>query len=291
MITEVLTPGIYSGLDDETYHGDPIRGGSLSSSFARLLTLHVPAKARAIRANRKPTRSMNLGKAAHLHALGAGPEMVVWEYDGRTKAGKSERADRADDIAAERAVAVTAAERDQVLGMAKALRADPEVSAILDSAEPEVSIFWREKGTWCRGRFDLLGDVGDDYKTCDDASPRGFERAMSTYGYHQQADFYLRGLRALGHPAGDQPMRFICQEKEPPYLVQIHTCDDLAMEVAAALNDRAIDIYAYATATGEWDGYPELQRPPTGLPANYFYRHADIIPAHLNPYADPEMSM
>ena len=84
---------------------------------------------------------------------------------------------------------------------------------------------------------------------------------MSTYGYHQQADFYLRGLRALGHPAGDQPMRFICQETQAPYLVQVHTCDDLAMEVAAALNDRAIGIYAEAIASGEWPGYPELCTP------------------------------
>ena len=236
----ITEPGLVFDMDDETYHGDPIEGGSLSSSLARQLTEHVPAKAFAAHHNRKPTASMNLGKAAHLHALGAGPELVVWEHDGRTKAGKEERAARAGDIAAERVVAVTEVERDQVLGMAAALRNDPEVAALLDAGTPEVSVFWQEQGAWCRGRFDLLGDVGDDYKTIDDASARGFERAMSTYGYHQQADFYLRGLRAIGHPAGEQPMRFICQEKQEPYLVQVHTCDELAMEIAAALNDRAI---------------------------------------------------
>jgi hypothetical protein len=215
---------------------------------------------------------------------------VVWQHDGRTKAGKEERAERAEDIAAERVIAVTAAERDQVLGMVEALRADSEVVAMLDAGTPEVSVFWQEQGAWCRGRFDLLGDVGDDYKTTDDASARGFERAMSTYGYHQQADFYLRGLRAIGHPAGDQPMRFICQEKQHPYLVQVHTCDDLAMEIAAALNDRAIGIFAEAVASGEWAGYPTLQAAPTALTTSYFYRYADIIPARLNPFVDIDMS-
>ena len=289
--TIVTEPGVVYGMSDEIYHGDPVVGGSLSSSFARRLTEFVPAKARAAHHGRKPTASMNLGKAAHLYALGAGPELIVWQHDGRSAAGKKERADRAEDIAAERVVAVKADEYDQVLGMVAALRADPEVVAILDAGQPEVSIFWRERGVWCRGRFDLLGDVGDDYKTTDDASADGFQKAMSTYGYHQQADFYLRGLRALGHPAGDQPMRFICQEKTYPYLVQVHTCDELAMEVAAALNDRAIDLYAACTATGNWPGYPSLHNPPTGLSNGYFYRHADVLPTYLNPFADTGMSI
>lgn len=288
---EAIKPGLHWDLSDEIYHGDPVPGGSLSSSLARRLTEYVPAKAIAAHRNRKPTKAMNLGKAAHLHALGAGPQMIVWEHDGRTKAGKEERAQWADDIAAERAVAVTAAECDQVEGMAAALRANPEVAAMLDDGEPEVSAFWRERRAWCRARVDLLGPRAYDYKTTDDASDRGFEHAMETYGYHQQADFYLRGLRILGHEAGDHPMRFICQEKQAPYLVQVHTCDELAMEIAHALNDRAIDIFAEGIKSGDWEGYPTLHAEPTGLPARYFYRYAELIPAHLNPYTEPGMSM
>jgi hypothetical protein len=288
---KITKPGLVYDMDDETYHGDPVPGGSLSSSLARRLTEHVPAKALATHRNRKPTKSMNLGKAAHLHALGAGPQLVVWQHDGRTKAGKEERAQYADDIAAERAVAVTETERDQVDGMIAALRANPEVAAMLDSGEPEVSAFWQEKGAWCRARFDLLGPLGYDYKTTEDASARGFEHDLAAYSYHQQADFYLRGLRVLGHEAGERPLRFICQEKQEPYLVQVHTCDELAMEIAAALNDRAIDIFAEAIASGEWAGYPSLHAEPTGLPSRYFFRYADLIPSHLNPFAEPEMSM
>jgi hypothetical protein len=274
--------GLVYGMDDETYHADPVPGGSLSSTFARLLTEHVPAKAEAIRRNRKPTKTMNLGKAAHAHALGAGPELIVWQHDGRTKEGKAERAALAPRLATEAAVAVTERERDQILGMVKALRAHADVVKTLDVSESEVSGFWNESGVWCRARYDLLNDyTAWDYKTTEDASGRGFQKAMARYGYHQQAEFYLRGLRAHGHRAGDRPMRFICQETEAPYLVQIHTPDDEAMELAATLNDRAIDTYAEAKRTGVWPGFPELVAEPTPLPAWYLFDHDDDTEVEL----------
>jgi hypothetical protein len=274
----ITTPGLVHDMSDETYHADPIPGGSLSSTFARLLTNHVPAKAVAQRRDRKPTKSMNLGKAAHAHALGAGPELIVWQHDGRTKAGKDERAAMADLIATEAAVGVTAAERNQILGMVAALQAEPRVAAILADCASEVSGFWQEGGIWLRARYDLLGDYRAwDYKTCEDSSRRGFQKAMASYGYHQQADLYGRGLRALGHRAGDQPVQFICQETSAPYLVQIHTPDEEAMSVAAELNDRAIRIYAESTASGTWAGYDELFAEPTHLPNYYFFDHADQL--------------
>jgi hypothetical protein len=284
----ITTPGLVFDMDDETYHADPVPEGSLSSTFVRMLTDHVPARAKALRDNRKPTRSMNLGKAAHRHALGAGPELITWQYDGRTKDGKAERAERAEDIAAERVVAVTEAEREQIIGMADALRFDAHVRRILDSSQAEVSAFWQEGETWMRARYDLLGDIEPwDYKTCQDASRRGFQLALKSWGYHQQAEFYQRGLAVLGHPAGRRPMRFICQETSAPYLVQIHTPDDEAMDIARELNDRAIRLFAECNSTGIWPGYATLVAEPTPLPPSYFYDKADV----LSMPADPEVKL
>jgi hypothetical protein len=100
---------------------------------------------------------------------------------------------------------------------------------------------------------------------------------MGSYGYHQQSEFYLRGLAALGHPAASEPMRFICQETEAPFLVQIHTPDDEAMEVARELNDRAIRVYAESKASGTWAGYAELTAEPTSLPSFYWFDNADVL--------------
>lgn len=274
----ITKPGLYNDVSDEDYHADPVPFGSLSSTFVRLLTNHVPAKAYEIRRNRKPTKAMNLGKAAHAHALGAGPELIVWQYDGRTKDGKAERAELAPLLATEAAVAVTEAERDQIHGMVAALRSEAVVLAILEDCRAEVSAVWTEADVWLRARYDILTNhLAYDYKTTDDCTRRGFSRAMGRYGYHQQADFYGRGLRAVGHPAGDQPMRFICQESSPPYLVQIHTPDDGAMWVAGELNDRAIRLYAECRRTGIWPGYDDLFAEPTPLPAWYLVDHEDAL--------------
>ncbi|MCF6376926.1 PD-(D/E)XK nuclease-like domain-containing protein [Nocardioides KLBMP 9356] len=278
-VDNITAPGGFtSGVSDEAYHADPIPGGSLSSTFARLLTDNVPAKAYELRRNRKPTKSMNLGKAAHAHALGAGPLLIVWQHDGRTKDGKAERAEYADMLATEAAVAVSEAERDQIIGMATALRESSIVAKILDESEAEVSGFWQEDGVWCRARYDLLGErAAWDYKTCTDASRRGFSKAMANYGYHQQAEFYRRGLQALGHPAARTPLRFICQEVTAPYLVQIHTPDDLSIEVAKELNDRAIRIYAESMSTGLWAGFDGMHAEPTPLPGYYFFDRDDVL--------------
>ncbi len=283
----ITEPGLIHDMDDETYHADPVPSGSLSSTFARLLTNHVPAKAHAIRANRKPTKAMNLGKAAHAHALGAGPQLIVWELDGRTKEGKAERAAAAGLLATEAAVAVTETERDQIVGMVAALKAEPGVQQILNGCQSEVSGFWREGTTLARARYDLLGErQAYDYKTCQNSTRRGFSVSMAAYGYHQQAEFYGRGLRALGHAAGDRPLLFICQETAPPYLVQIHEPDEEALEVARVLNDRAVHIYAECAATDTWPGYADLTAGPASLPAFYFYSHEDVLPDAWSPSAE-----
>lgn len=275
----INVPGLVEDMPDQQYHLDPVPGGSLSSTFARLLTTHVPAKADAIRRNRKATKAMDFGKAAHRTALGAGPDLVVYDYDGRTKDGKAERAAYNAAIKSERAVAVTQEERSRILGMSAALLSSPEVCAILENSRAEVSGFWTEGDTWCRMRVDLLSsNFSHDYKTTSDASRRGFQKSMADFGYHQQAEFYQRGLRALGHAAADVPMRFICQETQPPYLVQIHTPDDEALALAAELNDRAIRIYQAAKDTGYWPGYETVTAEPTSLPAYYYYANEDALP-------------
>lgn len=276
--TSGIAPGLVLGMSDEQYHADPVPGGSLSSTFARLLTQHVPAKAESLRVNRKPTKAMNLGKAAHAHALGVGPQLIVFQHDGRTKAGKEERENWAPYLATEAAVAVTEAERSQILGMSEALMSHAEVRDIFAGSQHEVSGFWQEEGVWLRARYDLLDDADAwDYKTAQDVTTRGFSKTLAAYGYHQQAEFYQRGLKALGHPAAHEPMRFICQEVVHPYLVQIHVPDEEAMDAARVLNDRAIKTYAECKHTGTWPGYESLYAEPTALPSYYFIEHDDLL--------------
>lgn len=272
--------GFYPGMDFDEY----LASDALSSSMARLLTKHVPAKAIELARNGKPTKAMNLGSAVHAHVLGTGPRLIVWEHDGRTREGKAERLLAADDLATGEALAVTATEHEQIVGMSTALRSHPEFAAILDRAQAEVSAFWREGNVLCRARFDLLADDGAwDYKSTNDASTRGFSKAMGSFLYNQQADLYERALTALRHPAAGQQVRFICQETESPFLVQIHWADEMARETAKVLNDRAIDTYRACVATGEWPAYPSVYGGPVPLPAYFYFDYAEVLPDEWRP--------
>ncbi|MHC3392054.1 PD-(D/E)XK nuclease-like domain-containing protein [Streptomyces lavendulocolor] len=262
----ITEPGIYPDLSIEEYHADR---GSLSSSGARrLLPPSCPALFRYEQDHpQPPRRAFDMGTAAHRLVLGDGPELVAVDADDwRTKAARAER----DEVYAAGGVPLLAAEYDQVHAMADALRRHPVASALFapGSGRPEQSMFWRDAptGVMRRARLDWLPDPRDgrllvpDYKTTRDASPEGLARAVDTYGYHQQAAWYLDAVRALG--LDDRPaFLLVCQEKQAPYLVTVVELDALALRIGAAKNRRAIETYARCVESGRWPGYADDAAP------------------------------
>ncbi|MFF2405757.1 PD-(D/E)XK nuclease-like domain-containing protein [Streptomyces sp. NPDC058092] len=258
-----IEPGIYPDLPMEAYHGDR---GSLSSSGARkLLAPSCPARFRYEQDHSQPHKQVfDFGTAAHRVVLGDGPELVAVEADDwRTKAAREER----DEVRAAGGVALLAAEYDQVQAMADAIRRHPVASALFapDSGRPEQSLFWRDHqtGVMRRARFDWLPDprngrlIISDYKTCRSADPTALARAVDEYGYHQQADWYRSGARALGIGNEHTAFVFVCQEKTAPYLVTVIELDATALRIGAAKNRRAIETYARCMETGHWPGYAD----------------------------------
>ncbi len=98
--------------------------------------------------------------------------------------------------------------------------------------------------------------VVPDYKTCRSAAPDDLPRAIYDHGYHQQADWIAGGIRALGVHANPAVV-FICQEKEPPYLVTVARPDPTALRIGAHLNREARHLYRECTTSGRWPGYAE----------------------------------
>jgi hypothetical protein len=248
-------------MTNEAYHAER---GSLSSSGARrLLPPSCPARFRYEQDHPQPyKRVFDLGTAAHRLVLGDGPELVAVEADDwRTKAAREER----EQVRAASGVALLAAEFDQVQDMADAIRRHPVASALFapGAGRPERSLFWRDgpTGVMRRARFDWLPDprngrmVIPDYKTCRSAEPSALARAVEEYGYHQQADWYRAGARALGLADESAAFVFVCQEKTPPYLVTVVELSAAALRIGAAKNRRAIETYARCTKSGHWPGY------------------------------------
>lgn len=261
-----VEPGLYD-IDAELYHSDPIPGGSLSSSGARKLVKDCPAKFKYWLENHEPPKKdLEFGTAWHSVALEDGPELVLvdaarWD----TNAIKAEVA----AIRAEGNIPLKRPELQKIRDMVAALRADPDASRLLEpgTGVAEQSAFWEDNGVWRRSRFDFLRNDGQlvDCKSARSCRREDLEKAFWEHGYAQQQDFYEAGGIALDLVDPERPMQFVLQEKEPPYLVVVTTCDPMARTIGRHLNEVALNTYAICRAAGEWPGYPA--NPMTALPS------------------------
>lgn len=260
-----VEPGLYD-IRAELYHSDPIPGGSLSSTGARTLVKKCPAVFKWQLDNPQPyNKDLDLGTAAHKLVLDDGPELVLvdakrWDTDA-IKA----------DVAAIRAdgnIPLKRHELDQVKAMADALRQDPDAARLLEpgSGVAEQSAFWNDAGVWRRARFDWLRHDGQivDYKTARSCRREDLEKAFNEHGYPQQQEWYLDAGIALDVADPEKPFQFVLQEKEPPYLVVVTTCDPMARDIGRHLNQVALNTYAICRKNGEWPGY--LPNPMISLP-------------------------
>lgn len=260
----ITQPGRYDLTDDE-YHGDPVVGGSLSSTGARrLLPPGCPARFHYDRTHPAPAKKeFDHGHAAHSVVLGVGAPIASLPFaDRRTSAYKAA-------VAKARANGETPLlERDVdiVFEMAEALAAHPTAGPLLrrpGRAEQSYVARDPESGVMCRVRPDFMPDVPAgspiivvDYKTAADASPARFGRAAADHGYHIQGPYYLDALRWLDL-TGDHPPVFVvvAQEKTPPYLVSVFTYKQRALDWGHVLARKARDVYRQCTETGHWPGY------------------------------------
>lgn len=265
-LDQLAEPGVHE-MPSSAYHAH----AALSSSGARkLLPPSCPALFKWERDNQAaPKRHFDFGHAAHRLVLGEGPELVVVEAaDWRTNAAKEQR----DAAYAAGQVPLLPDDFEMVKAMSLALAGHPLVPTRMPG-KPEQSLFAQDEatGVWLRARLDWLPDAtGErmvlvDYKTTRSAEPGSFARSVATYGYYQQAAWYLDMVTALGI-ADDPAFLFVAQEKTPPYLVTVFEMDEHALRIGRMRNRSAIDIFAECSANDEWPGYSsEIET--IGLPA------------------------
>lgn len=257
-MTTITEPGVYD-LDDATYLADPVEGGSLSASGAKLI-LECPRKFHHRQTGgTKHTDYFDFGKAAHAALLGAGADVVVLDYaDWRTKDAKAER----DSLRHEGKTPMLAHEWAVVQSMIDAVREHPAAAALLDIDGPtEQSIVWHDL-IWRRAKVDKRIELPNgrpaiiDFKTTNDASPSGFTRSTATYAYFMQAAWYLDALRfATGRDDG--AFILIATEKEPPYVSGVYELTEPYRRIGEWRNERAVELYQRCTAAGRWPMYSD----------------------------------
>lgn len=175
--------------------------------------------------------------------------------DGRTKDGKAWLAEHA---ALE---VITVEQRDAALRQAAAIRALPEMAALLSDGVGERSVFWLddETGELCKCRPDWTHPAGDgvilvDGKTTTDASPEGFGRAIWNFGYWLQAAWYSDGYEAA---TGVSVLGFVIAAVESawPHAAAAYMLGDDVLDRARKENRRLLNLYAECKRTGVWPGY------------------------------------
>ncbi len=261
--------GVYAGIPEETYHADR---DSLSSSGARTILWDSPALFHFEQSQPPaPKDHYDMGHLTHLLVLGEGGRIEVLDPDEIGKKADGKKADNPkstkawkDAVAEVRkrgAVPVTPDQYETASQMATKVHEHPRAAELLSQGDAEISGWWTDPitGVRLRWRGDWLHEgrtrlIIVDYKSTKSARPSSFHRSCSDYGYHQQEAWYKAGAKA--NDLDDDPLFvFIAQEKEPPYLVSVHESHPDDVVRAAALNRKAIDIYARARDTGIWPGY------------------------------------
>ncbi|MFE7510124.1 PD-(D/E)XK nuclease-like domain-containing protein [Streptomyces sp. NPDC057540] len=249
-----VEPGLYD-IPAELYHQDPIPGGSLSSTGIRRLA-DTPARFKHFLDHPEPYKpAFEFGTAAHTVILGDGPELIVVDEDlWNTKETKAK-------VAAIRAAGNVPLKREakqRIDDMAEALARHSEAADIFQpgAGVAEQSAFWPDpRGVWRRVRFDWLSDGIADYKTTPSVHPDALQKTVEKWGYHVQDAFYRETAIELGLIPADGFFKFVFQEKQPPYLVQVVELDFPARAIGAEITDRAIHTYLHCMATGEWPAY------------------------------------
>lgn len=265
----ITAPGIYDGIEFADYlSGTTCDGVSVSGSALVLIERTCPAIywARSPynpnRIEQEETAALIFGRAYHCFRLEGQTEFTKRfrvkpeGFDGRTREGKAWAAE--NDIPGIDLLSHT--QMQAIVSMYDAVSRHPQAAKAFTDGKPEQSMFTRDPVTniWLKCRPDWLGADSrflPNLKTTICAKADAFEVDAHRRGYHQSAALTQDIARAVG--IEDPVPYLVIQEKTPPYLVEIATFEDEALEWGRILNRKAIDTFAHCMEAGEWPGYAD----------------------------------
>lgn len=211
-------------------------------------------------AEREQTKALRLG--SYVHALVLEPEKARLAFaiapvcDRRTKDGKA--AYEAFTSALEPGTTVLSAdEAEEANKIAAAAKGCIDRHGF-KFKHTELMFLASYMDCPIKAAIDAVGESDGylyDLKTCEDASPAGFLKAVRAYRYNLQANFYKAAYQA-GFKEHVQGFRFICVEKETLQTAVYELGPDL---MAYGYSDfvKAIETYKACMASGEWPGYAQ----------------------------------
>lgn len=254
-----MTYEIKTDLSNDDYHGDK---SAISSTDVK--TVAKQSLFHWKNMQRKSSTAFDLGTALHAVLLEPEKDLVLkGPKDRRGNAWK-------DAYAAAEAkgkVLLTEGDYYEVEAMQRAVMFTPHAMSMLgdENLQAEVSFFadCPVTGLRLKCRPDgLLAERGIvfDIKTTQDASPRGFAKAVNSFAYDIQAAFYLYVLRLCGLTELNS-FQFVAVEKTPPYCVQTHELSELYLANANRRMMQTLRQIAHANETNDFStGWPNVNQ-------------------------------
>jgi hypothetical protein len=251
-------------ISNEEYHADPAISASQLKEIGKSPFHYWKRYVDPDRSPSEPTAAMRLGSLVHCAVLE--PNELLQRYavgpDRRTKEGKA----TAERMIADGIEPVSASDFEQALSMAAAVHSHPTAGLLLTNGAAETSHWWDDiaTGLRCKCRPDWFdGELIVDLKTCVDASPAGFGKAVAAFHYQLQAAHYLAGTLA-------KRFIFVAVEKSYPFAVGVYELDQEALVHGSIARHNALQRIQDCRAIGEWghgytDGIQTLQLPGWAL--------------------------
>lgn len=242
-------------MSNKDYHNYPAYSSSDVKKVASSTLAHWKNEVR------KESAAFDLGSAVHSLILEPELNLVIEGPDNRR--GKDWKTTKeAADFAGK--ILLPRKEYQVAEQMAQAAMFTPHVAELVNDKKTikEASYFVKEPlldmDLKCRPdgllpHKNLMFDI----KTCQDASPNGFSKAVRDYSYCVQASVYKFCMEIEGFTI--DRFLFICIEKQNPFIVQVH---ELSKEYLNHSKKRMMDtlkIIKEADMTGDYStGWPEV---------------------------------
>ena len=221
-------PAVLTNIKDKDYRG----AGGLSQSAIKDFIKSPAHYLVATEQTSEPTPAMQLGTAFHAVMLQDNPTdhyAVKIKMDGRTKDGKAYNEQFALDNAGK--VIINSEEEEILFDMRRSIFKHPLASKLaFGLTHKEFAVFGtmetNDGMVRLKGLIDGYSETEGyilDYKTCEDASPLGFIKAIRDRRYDIQSVQYPWLLNNAKMKVKD--FYFVCVEKVPPYAVGVYRID------------------------------------------------------------------
>jgi len=255
--TNQSNPVSFAGMIDADYR----QAKGLSKSMLTHFMKSPAHYQQALKTPMEPTKAMNFGVAFHAEMLidnASSLYAVQPEADGRTKEGKAIKEKFASENQGKTIISME--EGEMIVGMRDSIMEHPLASSIIENrGNSEFSMFATlETSTQpilLKGRFDAFDKstgILMDIKTCEDASPDGFKKAIRNYGYDIQQVHYS-WLASQLYTVNN--FYFIAVEKTPPYAVGVYEIGNNMLEFAKNRWTKSMESFAVCQSKDIWQGY------------------------------------